>query len=124
MADLKHLRMKIDVFGQKPLFRCDTCIAREQHAKRAILQDERDRIVVDRVLSTDERQRRADKRQREAIVGMPHVARARKHDGYAIRGCGVETIVIRMSAVRLPAVGDFVDANLVEHRPAPTNMVT
>jgi hypothetical protein len=55
MADFEHICMQLDAFGEESPFCFDPGIAGEQHPKALVLQDERNRVVVDRVLAADER---------------------------------------------------------------------
>ncbi len=110
MTDLQGFGVQVDTFVEESPLRLDARIAGEEHAKRAILQEKCDRVIVDRHLAADEGQRRTDERQYDPVIRLPHRARARIDNWHAVRMRGVETIVIRMTAVRLPTVRDFRDA--------------
>jgi hypothetical protein len=49
---------------------------------------------------------------RYAVVGTPFHSRARLHDRHVVAARDIEAVAIGVAAVRLPAVGDLVDANL------------
>src|SRR5580658_4181750 len=98
VADFQDIGMQINAFPEEPGFSGAARVAGEKRAKVLVLQDERDRIVVDRVLAADERQRRADETQRDAVVRLPHRAGARVDDRYAVRARSIETVVIRVTA--------------------------
>jgi len=124
MADFEHVGTQIDTFRQESLLRRHTCVAGEEHAELLVLQDKRNRIVINCVLAADEGQRRTDERQCHAVGRSPHVTRARIDDWYVIRARRIETIVIRMSAVRLSAVGDLGDAQFAQYRSAPRDVIS
>ena len=116
MSDLENVGTQINAFAQESPLRRYACITGEEHAKRTILQYEGDRVVVDRVLPADKRQRRADERQRDAVICVPRVTNARVHDRHAIGRSRIEAIVICVSTERLPAIRDFRDANISQYR--------
>jgi len=78
-----------------------------------VLQDEGNRVVVDGVLAANERHLWADELQRHAIICLPHIAGARIHNWYAVGSRGIETIVIRVDAIPLTAVGNLRDAQFI-----------
>ena len=102
--------MKVDTFVEKALFRCASSVAREEHAEMAILQHKRNRVIVDRVFPTDERERWPDELQRNAIVAAPYTSGSRIYHRHAFAARDIERIVVRMAAVRLAAIGELCDA--------------
>lgn len=107
MTDFEYVRLEIDALAEKAVLCRASRVAGEQHSEPPVLQDECNRIVVDCVFSANEGKRWADERQRHAIIGTPNRASARIDDRHTVCVRGVEAIVIGMSAVRLPAIGDF-----------------
>jgi len=116
--------VQINAFAQEPLFSGASGIAGEQHSKLMILQDKGDGVVVDRVSTADEWQLWANEKQRHGVIGAPNHARPRKDNRHAVRLCRVETIVIGMTAIRLPAVGNLRDANLVQDWPTTADVIS
>ena len=55
VADFENIRLQVDPLIKKSTLRSYTGVASEEHSKRAILQDERDGVVVDRILTRNER---------------------------------------------------------------------
>ena len=91
-------------------------VACEEHAEVLVLQDEGNRIVVDLVFPGDERKRRTDERQREAVVRTPRHSGARSHDWHVIARSGIEAIMMRVSAIRLSTNRDFSNAKRTQNR--------
>lgn len=115
--------MQVDAFREKSLLCRASGVAGEEHAKRPVLQNECDRVVVDRVAAADKWHRRADEAQRHTVIRLPDRARARVNNRHAARMCCVETIVIRMSAIRLTAVSDLRDAQSAQHRRTSADVI-
>lgn len=115
MSHLEHLGAKIDAFLKKSLLRFAAGIASEEHAKRAVLQDERDGVAVDRVAAFDERKRRPDKSQSYAVVGAPLHSGAGIDDRHAFARSRRNGIAIGMAGVPLTAVVELRDAQAPEH---------
>ena len=61
--------------------------------------------------------------KRNAVIGAPLHAGTRINDGYAFTARDAQAILIRVSAVRLPAICDLCDAYLTQHRRAPTDVI-
>src|ERR1700722_2967488 len=112
MSHFQDVCAQVDALTQEPLFSRDAGVASEQHSKLAKLQDKSNGVVIDGILSTDERQRWSNERQSYAVIGMPHIAGARMHNRHVIGTRGIETIMIRVTAVRLSAIRNFRDTNL------------
>lgn len=73
MPHLEHVCMQIDSFVQKALLGRDAGIAGKQHAEVLVLQDKRDRVVVDRIVAFDERQRWPDEPECYAVFRAPNI---------------------------------------------------
>jgi hypothetical protein len=58
-AEFQDAGMRVDAFAEESSLCRDTCVACKDHAKRAVLKKKCDRIIVDRMLSVDKRQRGA-----------------------------------------------------------------
>lgn len=108
MANLEQVGVQVYAFAQEAPLGFSAGISREKHAKTLVLQDERDRVVVDIVLRMrDKRQRGPDERQRYAVVRLPDVAGERVNDGHLLRLRRLQRVLIREAAVALAAVGKF-----------------
>ena len=115
MSHLEHVGVKIDTLLQKPYLRLAAGIASEEHAKSSVLEDERDRVAVDRVAAFDERYRRSDKAQRYAIVGAPLHSGTRIDDRHALAHCRRNGIAIGVAGITLTAVVELRDAQVPQH---------
>lgn len=56
------------------------------------------------------------KRSTTPVIGAPRIARTRLHDGHAVGACRCESILVRVTAVALPSVGNFRNAQLAQDR--------
>ena len=105
------------------MLRRDPRVSRKEHPKLLVLQDERDRIVVDGVLTADEWHRWADEREGDAIVCSPCHSGPRLNNWYVIRPCRSKTIVIGVPAILLPSVSNFRYANFSQNRTTAADMI-
>ena len=78
---------------------------------------ERDRVFVDVVArAADERQRRSEKAQRDAVVGAANARPRADRRSERLRSRRRERVLIRVAAVTLAAIGKLGDAKLAQDR--------